>query len=72
MPFVNLKEAEKLYLKGNKYAGAIRYAQANSTDPFAYARALTHIRMGMAHEGDYDATRSDEEDGPRWSEVKRL
>ena len=37
-------------------AGARRYAASDRSDPFALARALTHIRVGVASRGsDYSA-----------------
>lgn len=42
-------------------AGALRYAAAEKSDPFALRRALTHIAKGLCHptkdgkDGGYDA-----------------
>lgn len=46
----------------NRVEAARRYAAANASDPFAYARILTHMRNGVAsytekgQEAFYDAT----------------
>lgn len=61
--------------------GAYRYAEANKSDPFALARALTHIRTGVAEyavgkeasPGYYDATEDKGEYGQRtWRNVARV
>lgn len=40
---------------------ATRYAESERTDPFAYARAATHISIGLAGIGDYKAEKVMEE-----------
>lgn len=61
--------------------GAHRYAEANKSDPFALARALTHIRVGIAEyavgkeggPGYYDATEDRNEYGQKiWRNVGRV
>lgn len=42
----------------NTTGGVERYAAAERTDPFAYARAMTHTRLGI---GGYNAERYLEE-----------
>jgi hypothetical protein len=50
-----------------RLAGCQRYAEANRSDPFAYNRAMSHLRNGICgfnnngEEAFYDATRDVEE-----------
>ena len=55
--------------------GIARYVQANQSDPFTYARCMTHLRMGLlgptlkGGPGHYDAER----DGVNgWRNVARM
>lgn len=49
-----------------------RYAAANKSDPFAYARALASIKSGAAENGDFDAEAAKDEYGHKtWKNVKR-
>ena len=34
--------------RARRISGAVRYAAANKSDPFAYARAMTHVNNGIA------------------------
>lgn len=64
--------------------GAARYARATPSDPFAFARARTHIAMGLCdpdfdgkgnvREGFYNALANVNVDTGRvaWSQIKRL
>jgi hypothetical protein len=52
--------------RARRVAGAIRFAAANPSDPFAFSRAITHINNGLSgpnarHERlDYDAEKASE------------
>lgn len=58
------RTAREAVKKARMVEGAKRYAAADRTDPFAYARAMTHIKCGVAtvirqeHNKDYDLDRA--------------
>lgn len=60
--------------------GARNYAKANASDPFAFARCMTHIGNGIATYADndgkpgyYDATEDKNEYGQRtWRNIARV
>lgn len=52
---------------------AMKYAASDRTDPFAFSRAMTHIKNGIAQPGDYSADVSRGENGSlSYSSVKRV
>lgn len=84
MSTVQLRKETIAAQRAGYTVAAARYAQANRSDPFALARALTHIQMGLcdpdfdhmgnAREGFYNALLSvDPVSGRRtFTQIKRL
>lgn len=84
MSTATLRQETRAATRARYLEAAVRYAQANVSDPFALARAQCHIAMGMCdpdfdgkgnvREGFYDALASIDVDTARksWSRIRRL